>query len=365
MHFYGAMTDEEAMCLAFDQALKVKGKTLPNPPVGAVLVLSGEIIGEGGTQRAGQDHAEIQALKQAGPRAKGSILYVTLEPCCHQGRTPPCTEAIIAAGISRVVVSHRDPNPKVAGKGLARLRQAGLQVDEGLWAGYGEEFYRHFAFYIQKGRPRIILKIAQTLDGRINPSPATQGAITGPESQKRNHALRVAADAWLIGAATLRIDNPRLTPRLVRGPSPDVWVLSRGKKPLPRSSLLFSPGRKGKVILASPEFPSGLPHQVEHQPLSRRTVQSKLGSAHALMTAFEQRGYHLVVVEGGAEMWSLFLAAGIWDEIWLFTAPRFYPRGKPWTAKLPAGWDKSLRFGSFTPLGDDSLTVFYRKSSAS
>ncbi len=364
MPIFQGMDSNAWMQLAFDEALKVKGKTLPNPAVGAILVKRGRLLAVGGTQAAGQAHAEIMALRAAGDKARGSSLYVTLEPCCHYGRTPPCTEAIIAAGIKHVFVSHRDPNPKVAGEGVAQLRRAGIEVTEGVLASQGEAFYRHFAFFIRHGRPRILLKIAQSLDGHINASPGKRTAITGSESQKVSHQLRIEADAWAIGAETLRCDNPDLRPRLVSGPTPEALVLTRGLQPLPRRANLFSPHREGKVRVLSPVRPSSLPEHIAHSGLPKVTRHSGKALVKNLLQDFREQGYHLVVLEGGRSLWHPFLQAEAWDELWLFTAPRFLPRGETWSGDLSRGWDKDLVFRSFTALGEDTLTVFQRHSPA-
>jgi diaminohydroxyphosphoribosylaminopyrimidine deaminase / 5-amino-6-(5-phosphoribosylamino)uracil reductase len=378
------MNSEDWMQIAFAEALKVKGHTLPNPPVGAILVKRGKQIGAGGTQAVGGAHAEIMALQNAashwrnsGGRSikvaqgataqdkwiRGSTLYVTLEPCCHFGRTPPCTEAIIAAGIGRVVISHRDPNPKVAGKGIALLRKAGIAVEENVMADFGAVFYRHFAFHILHGRPRIIVKIAQTLDGRINAAPGQTTAITGHQAQVVNHRLRTEADAWLIGAETLRRDNPRLTPRLVHGTTPEALILTRGKKKFPTDLKIFDGKRQGKVRILGPQSRLDLPVHIAFSQLPKATVTSSKALVKALLNDFVDHGYHLVVVEGGRSLWTAFLECDAVDELWLFTAAHFLPQGETWSSDLPRDWDKSLIFRSFTVLGDDTLTVFKRKSS--
>jgi diaminohydroxyphosphoribosylaminopyrimidine deaminase / 5-amino-6-(5-phosphoribosylamino)uracil reductase len=368
MHFYPVMTDMEWMQLAYAEALAVKGKTLPNPAVGALVVKQGQCLGRGGTQPAGQAHAEIMALREAGERARQAVLYVTLEPCCHFGRTPPCTDAIIAAGIKRVVVSAGDANPLVAGQGVARLREAGIEVTEGVLKEEGEAFYRHFAHFIQRGRPRIILKIAQSLDGRINAGKGQSTPLTGEAAQKVNHRLRVEADAWVIGGETLRRDNPQLTPRLVKGPAPEALVVSRGGRRILRTQgdgslpRLFQQGQARKVRLIARSRPLHLPESIGFSALPG-TGTKTLSPARLirfLLADFQKQGYHLVVIEGGPSLWQPFLRQAAFDELWLFTAPRFCPKGESWNAGLPSQWDKSLVFRSFTALGEDSLTVFGR-----
>jgi diaminohydroxyphosphoribosylaminopyrimidine deaminase / 5-amino-6-(5-phosphoribosylamino)uracil reductase len=376
---------------AFGQAWAVKGKTLPNPPVGAVLVKGRRIIGVGGTSPVGGPHAEIMAMRAIVKPAdlRGATLYVTLEPCCHHGRTPPCTDAIIAAGIKRVVVSAGDPNPKVAGKGIAQLRQAGIEVIESVLGDQGQAFYRHFAHHILSGRPRIIVKIAQSREGAINAGPGKPARLTGRLAQIENHRLRAEADAWLIGAETLRRDDPQLTPRLVKGPPPEALVLSRGG---PKSLLLKVPGLKGsgpsgmprlllsaskrKVRLIATKRPPSLPTGVHFTALpgglagekSLKEDKTSTPSSPAatrrlvrfLLEDFKARGYHLVVIEGGRGVWGPFLQEKAFDELWLFTSPQSFPDGERWNEGLPRNWDKSLVFRSFTPLGKDELTVYSR-----
>lgn len=356
--------DKRFMALAFAEARKVKGKTLPNPPVGAVVVKGGKVVGKGGTLPAGQSHAEVVALAKAGKHARGGTLYVTLEPCSHHGRTPPCTDAILAAGIRKVVAAVRDPNPKVKGGGLAVLARAGVDTRLGLLHDEAREFYEGFFFFVTRGRPKIFLKIAQSLDGRINARPGEETAITGPEARAFTHGLRARVDAVVIGGNTLRIDDPDLTPRLLPGaPHPDAVVISRrGDFPLERR--LFKPGRAAKTIVVS-ETAEGLPAEAEHFP-SGGDVTS------ALRTLFGKKGYHSVLVEGGREIWSLFFAAGLCDGLYVLTAPKLLPEGERWDSRPagvsspirgPGGFGSPFKFRKFTPLGNDFLAEFERADS--
>ena len=353
---------------AFAEALAVKGKTLPNPPVGAVLVKNGKVVGRGGTQAAGQAHAEIVALRRAGAAAAGATLYVTLEPCGHFGRTPPCSRALIEAGVTRVVAACSDPNPLVAGKGLAQLRRAGITVETGLLGDRALEFYGGFFFWVKHGRPRIIVKIAQSLDGRINARRGVQTALTGPEARVYTHTLRARADALLIGGQTLRIDNPDLTPRDIKGsPHPEILVLSR--KSL--SSLeakkyqIFVPGRKSKTWHISPKNAS-MSAKIDSKS-SKNTentgeiyLPGKQALTRELLNTFKSQGYHEVLVEGGRGVWTPFLNAGLCDELHLITAPVLLPGGEKWESELGPTWVKPLEFHRFTPLGSDFLTEFRR-----
>ncbi|HLP40075.1 MAG TPA: bifunctional diaminohydroxyphosphoribosylaminopyrimidine deaminase/5-amino-6-(5-phosphoribosylamino)uracil reductase RibD [Fibrobacteria bacterium] len=356
----GTEADKRFMEMAFAEARKVKGSTLPNPAVGAVVVKGGQVLGLGGTRPAGQAHAEIVALEKAGRKAEGATLYVTLEPCCHFGRTPPCTDAILAAGIRKVVVSVRDRNPLVGGEGLKRLREAGLEVREGVAEEEGEEFYEGFFFRILHGRPKILIKIAQSLDGRINARPGEETAITGEKAQVFTHRLRSRVDAVLVGGNTVRVDDPDLTPRLMpqaTGRGPEALVLSR-RGTFEPALRLFAEGRKAKTVVLSREMGS-LPPWVDRAQVmgeGRETLES-------LLVVFKERGYHSVLIEGGREVWSLFLDAGLWDRLYIVTAPKVFPEGERWDLGLPKTWGKSLKFRKFTSLGEDCLAEFGRSES--
>jgi diaminohydroxyphosphoribosylaminopyrimidine deaminase/5-amino-6-(5-phosphoribosylamino)uracil reductase len=351
----GTRLDKSFMAMAFAEARKVKGKTLPNPPVGAVLVKAGTIIGKGGTRPVGQSHAEIVALKKAGLKAQGSTLYVTLEPCCHQGRTPPCVLAVIAAGVKKVVIAFQDPNPLVGGKGIRALRRAGLEVLVGPMADEAGLFYAGFSFFILHRRPKIILKIAQSLDGRINGRPGQQTKITGEASRQYVHGLRAQVDAVLVGGRTLRIDDPDLTPRLNAGPVPEAVVLSR-RGPFPASAKLFAKNRRAKSVVVS-QTGKGLPKWVDWAPLANISALS------ALFALFDQRGYHSVLVEGGPEIWALFLNANLWDTLYIATAPSLMPQGQRWDAHLPQDWGKSLKFRNFASFENDFWAEFGNSNS--
>ncbi|MCD6023339.1 MAG: ribD [Fibrobacteria bacterium] len=353
------------MEMAFAEAMAVKGKTLPNPPVGAVLVKSGKVVGRGGTRPAGEAHAEIVALEQAGAAAAGATLYVTLEPCGHFGRTPPCSRALIEAGVARVIAACSDPNPLVAGAGLAQLRRAGISVETGLLGDRAEALYAGFFFWVRHGRPRIVVKIAQSLDGRINARRGVETALTGPEARRFAHSLRARADAILVGGETVRVDDPDLTPREIPGaPHPEILVLSRKMKPSNKYHI-FTAGRKsgtwvisGKKFTKTAKISAKLPEKPEK--LSIIQLPEKWPLARELIDIFTSRGYHEVLVEGGRAAWSPFLNAGLCDELDLITAPALHPGGERWDAGLRPGWVKPLEFHRFTPLGSDILAEFRR-----
>jgi diaminohydroxyphosphoribosylaminopyrimidine deaminase/5-amino-6-(5-phosphoribosylamino)uracil reductase len=350
-------SDARFMEMAFAEARKVKGKTLPNPAVGAVIVKAGQVVGKGGTRPAGQAHAEIVALERAGDKAKGSTLYVTLEPCSHHGKTPPCADAVVAAGVKKVVIAIRDANPLVAGDGIRILEKAGIEVKVGLREEDARLFYEGFFFFIRHGRPKVHVKIAQSLDGRINARPGEETAITGPEAQAWAHALRSRVDAILVTGRTVRTDDPDLTPRLVPGAAaPEAVVLTR-RGPFPESARLFAPHRPSRTVVVGAGT-EGLPPHVDHFHLDGNSSPAE--TRDVLAALFAQRGYHSVLVEGGRDLWTLFLSAGKADAFYLLTAPKFLPEGERWDAGLSRDWGKSLKFRNFNRFGNDFLAEFGR-----
>ena len=272
--------DEKWMRVAIERA--ARGNPSPNPHVGAVVVKGGEIVGMGHHERAGEDHAEVAALRDAGDRARGATLYVTLEPCAHQGRTPPCTDAVLAAGVARVVVGARDPNPVAAG-GIEKLRAAGVDVEllDDERALRQNEAWRTWK---SLGRPFVTYKVAVTLDGRV----AVPGRrwVTGEESRRLVHELRAASDAVAVGMGTVRADDPQLDARDV-GAQHQPRRLAFGRGPLPAGSKL--------------ELHSG-PLDEELRVLAGEGVQSLL-------------------LEGGPTLATAFLAAGLVDKLLVFVAP--------------------------------------------
>ena len=199
---------------ALELAGKAEGRTSPNPMVGAVVIKNGKTIAGGYHRRAGGPHAEIVALKKAGTQVRDAVVFINLEPCCHQGKTPPCTEALIQSGISKVVVGMQDPNPLVRGKGIRRLRQAGIEVETGVLKPECERLNEVFIKYITTGKPFVILKSAVSLDGKIATSGGDSKWITGEPARRKVHQLRDRMDAILVGSGTVLKDNPRLTTRL-------------------------------------------------------------------------------------------------------------------------------------------------------
>lgn len=313
-------------------AAQGEGYTSPNPLVGAVVVRDGVIVGEGYHRRAGEAHAEVEALAQAGDAAQGATLYVTLEPCNHHGRTPPCTEAILRAGISQVFYAVEDPNPRVSGSGHKRLQEAGLSVAQGPCTDEARFLNRFFFHYITTGRPYVIAKFAASLDGKIATSTGESQWITGSVARQRGHTLRQACDAIAVGVNTVIADDPSLTTRLpwLDAPShPHRFVLdSTGRAPL--SARVFSRELPGQTTVAttnamSPDRRKALVQQnVAILDLST-TCPDKAAKEQvcpqALLRAMGQQQIMSLVVEGGSQLLGSFLYAGLIDEVWAFIAP--------------------------------------------
>src|SRR5579872_6272521 len=229
------------------------GNTWPNPAVGCVLVREGRVVGRGWTQAGGRPHAEAEALARAGRAARGATAYVTLEPCSHHGKTPPCAEALIAAGIARVVAAIEDPDPRVSGRGIARLKEAGITVETGPCADEAVELNAGFLCRVKHGRPLVTLKLATSLDGRIATASGESRWITGAAARERAHLLRATQDAVLVGTGTALADDPQLTCRLpgLEDRSPVRVVIDRNLR-LPATLRLFSEARPVPTWLVTP-----------------------------------------------------------------------------------------------------------------
>jgi diaminohydroxyphosphoribosylaminopyrimidine deaminase/5-amino-6-(5-phosphoribosylamino)uracil reductase len=318
-----------------------RGTTQPNPVVGAVIVRGGRIVAEGFHRKAGEAHAEVNALARLRGSPRGTTMYVTLEPCNHTGRTGPCTEVVIAARPARVVVGCRDPNPIVDGRGLARLRRAGIRVDVGCLEDQAEAAIRAYSVWVRERRPLVTLKAAATLDGFIAPTAAPRRRapiwITGPEARAAAHELRAVHDAILVGAGTVRADDPRLTVRdgRRRPARQPLRVVLAGRRPLPARAHVFDAAAETLTI----DDPRG-----------------RVAPARALKL-LAARGVQSVLVEGGAAIAGAFIAAGLVDRIALFVAPKLLGGG----VGVAAGGDRTiaraLRLGpiSVRPVGPDLL----------
>ncbi len=263
------------------------GNTWPNPAVGCVIVNRGRVVGRGWTQPGGRPHAEVVALAQAGALARGATAYVTLEPCAHHGKTPPCAEALVAAGIARVVSAQTDPDPRVAGRGHAILRAAGIEVTEGIREAEARELQRGFLTRVMQGRPMLTLKLASSFDGRIATASGESQWITGPDARRHVHALRLSHDAVMVGGGTARADRPALN---VRG---------------------FGPvGQPVRIVASGSALPDLPPENATHGPLWQVS-----GDPAAFMAELGARGLTRIFCEGGGQLAASLLHAGLVDQL--------------------------------------------------
>ena len=311
---------------ALDLARQAKGRTSPNPLVGAVIVKDGKVIGEGYHQKAGSPHAEVHALNAAGEDAKGATLYTTLEPCCHWGRTPPCTEALIRAGIAHVYVADGDPNPNVAGKGVQQLQNAGINVHVGVHRQKASDLNEVHRKYIQTGRPFVILKTAMSLDGKIATASGESQWITSEASRQRGHEVRDTVDAILVGRGTVASDNPTLTTRLQDREGQDATriVLDSHGRTHTDARIFNAESEAGVIVAVTPAAPSENIDALEKAGAEVITVpdaHSKVCFKH-LMEILGKREITSVLIEGGSEINASALAAGVVDKVMCFIAPK-------------------------------------------
>ncbi|MGZ3456012.1 MAG: bifunctional diaminohydroxyphosphoribosylaminopyrimidine deaminase/5-amino-6-(5-phosphoribosylamino)uracil reductase RibD [Polyangiales bacterium] len=357
-------TDVHFMRLALAEA--PKGNASPNPHVGAVVVSEGgHIVGRGFHPERGREHAEVAALRVAGDRARGGTLYVTLEPCNHHGRTPPCTDAIIAAGISRVVVAIRDPNPHVVGGGNARLREAGIEVTEGVEEAAAERVIAPWAKHVKTGKPFMRLKLATSLDGRIASATGVSKWITGPAMRKRVHAIRATVDAVVVGIGTALADDPALTPRDVEpieGRAAPLRVVIDSTARLPDHAQLVRTARTHPTLVVTSET-SNVDALVAHGVRIARVGQGQGGLD--LAAAFAAIGKLEVVdllVEGGARLAGQLIAQNLVDELhWMVAPIALGDRGAASLVGLsPASPDYAPRYrlDRLDHEGDDVWLVF-------
>ena len=302
---------------ALELARRGEGAVEPNPMVGCVVVRDGQVVGEGWHQRFGGPHAEVEALRAAGDAARGATLVVTLEPCCHTGKTPPCTEAILAAGVGRVVAGAQDPFPAVDGGGIRRLREAGVECVVGVEADAAKALLAPFRKLTLTGTPWVIAKWAMTLDGRIATAAGDSKWITGEAARARVHELRGRMDAIVVGAGTLAADDPLLTAR-PPGPRTPLRVVLAGDRPLPTTRRLWATLAEGPALVAVGE---GYPDDARQQ-LAARGVEVLEASPAELLTELGGRRLTNVLVEGGGKLLGEMFDAGLVDEAWAFIAPK-------------------------------------------
>jgi diaminohydroxyphosphoribosylaminopyrimidine deaminase/5-amino-6-(5-phosphoribosylamino)uracil reductase len=363
--------DVAHMRRALALAERGRGDTRPNPVVGAVIVRGGRVLAEGYHHRVGEAHGEIDALAYLAGRAPGATIYVNLEPCCHTGRTGPCTEALLAAGIRRVVVGCLDPNPRVDGCGVTRLRRAGLRVDVGCLEAECREANRGFFVWVRENRPLVTLKAAATLDGFIAAAGGAREWITGPKARRAAHELRAVHDAILVGAGTVRTDDPHLTVRL---PRLTVRLPARTARAHPLRVVLdgrLSLSPRAQVLRRTPRTPPTLVIGARGAEPRRVRALERAGAEVVLLPAgrggrlalgrvlaeLGRRDIQSLLVEGGAQVHGAFVDERLVDRVALFLAPKLIGAGVPIAQGRGTPVAEALSLGPPTvePVGDDLL----------
>jgi diaminohydroxyphosphoribosylaminopyrimidine deaminase / 5-amino-6-(5-phosphoribosylamino)uracil reductase len=356
-------TDAAYMARALFLAARGRGRTSPNPMVGALVVDDeGVIVGRGSHEFAGGPHAEIHALDAAGPRARGATLYCTLEPCCHVGRTGPCAPRVAEAGIRRAVVAVQDPNPNVAGRGFAYLRERGVEVSVGVMQADAEDLNRPFFTLMRHARPFVTLKAALSLDGRVAAAPGRRSPLTGPDSEWRIHRERAEVDAIAVGSGTVLVDDPLLTARIAYRYRPLTRIVFDRRLRMPPAARILSTVDHGPVIVFA-----GRADNPNAEALARAGAQIEMVDAsgdasaflHAAMRRLAALGVSSLVVEGGPTLHQAFWDASLVDRVELFVAPRTLgPSGVDWM-HLADGSLARLADFSARPVGDDVLIEGY------
>jgi diaminohydroxyphosphoribosylaminopyrimidine deaminase/5-amino-6-(5-phosphoribosylamino)uracil reductase len=344
---------ERFMKRAIQLARKGVGKTSPNPAVGSVVVNGGEIVGEGWHRKAGTPHAEVHALRQAGERAKGADLYVTLEPCSHFGKTPPCADTVIAAGISRVFVGMIDPNPLVSGRGVEKLRKSGVEVVAGLLEAGCRELNQPFIKHVTTALPFVTMKSAMTMDGKTAALSGDSRWITSESSRKLVHRLRAGVDAVMTGSGTLLADDPQLTVRMARGKSP-VRIVVDSTLQTPVDCRLMSEAGKTPVIIAtisSDRSKAGALAEKGAEVLICHQNDGRV-DLHDLLARLGARGIQSILLEGGERLCGEMLRHRLIDRFLFFYAP-----------KILGGEGKGLFAGAGAPFMKDSLPLSIKKVS--
>jgi diaminohydroxyphosphoribosylaminopyrimidine deaminase/5-amino-6-(5-phosphoribosylamino)uracil reductase len=363
--------DLRFMQLALTLGRRGLGRTWPNPAVGSVIVKDGAVVGRGWTQPGGRPHAEVEALARAGEAARGATLYATLEPCSHFGKSPPCTDAIIAAGIGRVVSAIEDPNPEVAGQGHARLRAAGIIIDIGIGAAEAARDHAGHFRRIRDRRPHVILKLAVSPDDKIGAAGGKPYAVTGEAARSRVHLLRAQCDAILVGIGTVLADDPRLTCRLpgMAKQSPVRVVLDRALR-LPGTSALVHSARETPLWVLTSSLAEA-PAAMKLGAAGAQVIRVATTSAPppgldltAVLHALAGKGVTRLLVEGGSRVAASFVAQDLVDEVWLLRGPE--PIGAGGIAALDAlpltaiTESPALKVRASESLQRDTLTIYER-----
>ncbi|MFC7442183.1 bifunctional diaminohydroxyphosphoribosylaminopyrimidine deaminase/5-amino-6-(5-phosphoribosylamino)uracil reductase RibD [Laceyella putida] len=347
---------EDWMRLALELARAATGQTSPNPMVGAVVVKNGKMVGAGAHLKAGTPHAEVHAIDMAGHEAEGSTIYVTLEPCNHIGRTPPCTEKIIASGIRRVVIGTVDPDEKVRGRGIARLRDAGIEVIEGVLAEECQRLNEAYFFHRRTGRPFVTLKTAMTLDGKIATVTGDSRWITGEASREHVHLMRHQHDAILVGIQTVLFDDPKLTARLIPGGNHPVRVILDSRLQTPLDAAITEVSEAPTWIFTTEERDRERERRLRDKGV--RIVSTGTASRVDLEKVLEvlgKEGILSLLIEGGGTVNAAFLQQGLVQKVIAFIAPRLLG-GKD--SPTPVEGENPHRMQSSLSLKDVRVTQF-------
>jgi diaminohydroxyphosphoribosylaminopyrimidine deaminase/5-amino-6-(5-phosphoribosylamino)uracil reductase len=360
------LEDIKFMNLALKEAYRAKGSTLPNPAVGAVLVKNGEVISKGFHRKAGTPHAEALAIERAGEKAKGSTLYVTLEPCNHYGRTPPCTERIIKAGIKEVVVGIRDPNP-VASGGVERLRRKGIKVKVGVLKKRCFELIDDFTVNVKEKRAFLHLKLASTLDGKLADEKGNSKWITSKVSREKVQVLRSRHNAVMVGIGTVLKDNPRLTVRSFPVEKQPLAIVVDRNLRIPTNSYLVKERAKELIVITSQEsllsYKAGILRDFGVRLLPAYDLGGKLDLKGALQTLMEEFKVYSVLCEGGAGLASSLLFQNLVDKLTVFYSPKVVGKGLSLFSgiSLPLKKAKELKLFSLKKIRRDFTVTLYRE----
>jgi len=316
------LDDSFFMKLALDLARGTLGQTSPNPVVGAVLVKDGQIIGMGAHLKAGEPHAEVHAIEMAGDQAIGSVLYVTLEPCSHYGKTPPCSDLVIKTGIKKVFVATTDPNPQVAGKGIERMKKAGIEVEVGMLQEEARDLNKVFFYNIQSGLPYVTLKSAASIDGKTATVTGESRWITGEEARLDVHHFRHQHDGIMVGVNTVLKDNPSLTTRLVEGGKNPIRIILDTHLRTPLDAKIITDQKAPTWIITGADVDRKREIQLSELGIEVMKMESQKISIKEMLAALGKRGITSLFVEGGAEVHGSFLKERAFQQIITYIAPQ-------------------------------------------
>ncbi|MCF7912201.1 MAG: bifunctional diaminohydroxyphosphoribosylaminopyrimidine deaminase/5-amino-6-(5-phosphoribosylamino)uracil reductase RibD [Candidatus Cloacimonetes bacterium] len=352
-----------------DKAIEIaesgRGRTSPNPFVGCVIVKDGKLIGEGVTQKCGSDHAEIQALKQAGAESNNSEMYVTLEPCCFQGRTPACTQAIIKAGVRKVYIGIKDPNPRVNGQGIIQLKAAGIEVEEGFRSAEITEQLEYYLTNMQKQRPFVILKSAITLDGYIAGADGSSKWITGEPARQKVHELRSEVDAIITGIGTILQDDPQLNNRNDGENHQPLRIVLDSSLRIPvRSKLVMSANEQKTLVFCCAAARAEKASALKELGVDVKVLKGGKLEIEAVLQELYRREISVVMLEAGEKLVSSFERAGLIDKYFIFIAPQLLGNGRQ-LLLLPEHGSMIerhlLQYKSVERIGEDILITAYNR----